>query len=156
MTAVEALLLLLFTTFTADAKSNRPTCWQLPYHDDERRHMIKTSLEYHEGLNLTFDCQALYDASYAAGFVTEGKQTHVDHYWCQYSRIYMDPFGLTGIWVEPALYKMPKDKITQTAKLHPGTKYGCAYRKTTGVIGPVFATVCIYQRKAPETRCFCN
>ncbi|WKY02210.1 hypothetical protein Q1695_015878 [Nippostrongylus brasiliensis] len=154
MIATKALLLLLFA---ADTQQKNPECRPLPYNEDEREYMKDMFQKKHEGLNLTFDCEAMYQASLAAGPVMVGNPTHVDHYWCQYSRTFFDPFGLVGLFTESAVLRMPWNKIKQTAKLHPRTIYGCAYRRTPyGVFGPYMATVCIYQRKAPETRCFCN
>ncbi|WKY02213.1 hypothetical protein Q1695_015880 [Nippostrongylus brasiliensis] len=156
MIVTKALLLLLFTASTAYAQQKKAECGPLPHNDDYRQDMIDMFKEYHEGLNLTWDCDAMKEASRAAGAMMIGNPTHIDHHWCLYSRQFFDLFGVVDVFTESPLYRMPKDKITQTAKLHPGTKYGCAFRKTVGFFGPYFATVCIYKRIASETRCFCN
>ncbi|WKY02214.1 hypothetical protein Q1695_015881 [Nippostrongylus brasiliensis] len=153
-----AVLLLLFSAFAvgAEVQGNSTECWQLPYHDDLQENMRAIFEKYHKELHLTFDCQAMWHASHAAGYVMTGWETGISQHWCQYSRIFMDAFGITGLFTEPSLVRMPWDKIAQTAMLHPGTKYGCAYVRSVSLFGPYFATACIYAKKESETRCFCN
>ncbi|WKY02091.1 hypothetical protein Q1695_015812 [Nippostrongylus brasiliensis] len=124
---------------------------------DEREQIrMPEFLDAHKGLNLTLSCKAMKEARHAVELLRAGQPSHVSHYWCQYSRYTYDPWDYIALTQDPAFYYMPMDKIRQTARLHPGTIYGCAVREYATIVGTFYTTVCIYERKAGEDRCFCN
>ncbi|WKY02090.1 hypothetical protein Q1695_015811 [Nippostrongylus brasiliensis] len=134
-------------------RKQRSECAKL---DARNQILIPEFLDAHEGMNLTLSCGAMRIALNAVQLLKARKPSYVGHPWCQYTRFTYDPWDYIALVRDPAFYHMPMDKIRQTAKLHSGTIYGCAVRVYESFVGSHYTTVCIYQRKAGEHRCFCN
>ncbi|WKY02220.1 hypothetical protein Q1695_015886 [Nippostrongylus brasiliensis] len=116
--------------------------------------------KFHEGMNLRSDCEMMREAYRAADLLFTGAAYNYDPRWCQYSKWFYDTLHIIAVKTRagaPA-YKMPWKKISQTSKLHPKAKYGCAYRSSdiSKFGGALYLTICLYERNPEETRCFCN
>ncbi|WKY02281.1 hypothetical protein Q1695_015931 [Nippostrongylus brasiliensis] len=150
---ISRTLPLLFCLFSATGANEK--CSHLT---DVEKKWIPQFEKFHEGLNLTFDCEAMKKADDSAIYLKAGVREYgVSNEWCQYSRMVWDPLYINFLYSKsPPLEKMPFDKINKTAQLHPNTKYGCSARMRITRFSIWFTIVCIYKRIADETRCFCN
>ncbi|WKY12067.1 hypothetical protein Q1695_003549 [Nippostrongylus brasiliensis] len=109
----------------------------------------------HKNMNLTLVCEAVRNAAYAAELLMKGEPNHVNlDFWCKYTADTWSTQGYGDRWVQELPMKaMAWDKVAQTAILHPRTKYGCASLKESGDFYYYYYIACIYEKKAPESRC---
>ncbi|WKY02387.1 hypothetical protein Q1695_015995 [Nippostrongylus brasiliensis] len=132
--------LLLFATVTDVEAGALVKCPPMP-HGLMRQMTLFTHA--HRDMNLTLDCTASIDALTAAQHIVAGRPTHVDKFWCQYSRVVWDawsiddPMSAIQDWMDADYLDMPWDKIKRTAELHPKTKYGCAYQTKNAFLGSI-------------------
>ncbi|WKY02282.1 hypothetical protein Q1695_015932 [Nippostrongylus brasiliensis] len=113
--------------------------------------------EQHKGLNLTFDCEVLKLAQWEVELMMQGQPYGLRKEYCQYSRLTYDFLDLRSIFTGNFFYRMmPWEKMRQTAKLHAGTKYACAFKMKIPAFNAFWATVCLYKRLPGDDRCFCN
>ncbi|WKY02388.1 hypothetical protein Q1695_015996 [Nippostrongylus brasiliensis] len=151
--------LLLFATVTDVDAGALVKCRSMP---PALMEQMRLFVYAHRDMNLTLDCKASVEALEAARRIAAGRPSHVDNYWCQYSRVVWDAWPIRDYmnaihdWMDHDYLDMPWDKIKRTAQLHPKTIYGCAYQTKNAFYGIYIVAVCIYQRRGAETRCFCN
>ncbi|WKY02284.1 hypothetical protein Q1695_015934 [Nippostrongylus brasiliensis] len=111
--------------------------------------------KFHEGLGLKFDCAAMEKADASAVKLKAGDKNYlVGDEWCQYSRLVWDPLYADYLASQTVpMGTMPRDKINETAQLHPNTIYGCSARMYITRFSVRFSIACIYKKTADETRC---
>ncbi|WKY02285.1 hypothetical protein Q1695_015935 [Nippostrongylus brasiliensis] len=146
---VHALLLLFFPISAAAAGEK---CTHL--RDKVELKWIPEYEKFHKGLGLTFDCDAMKKADDSAVKLNAGDDYLVGDEWCQYSRWVWDPLYINYLSSQTVpMYKMPQDKINETAQLHPKTKYGCSARMYITRFSVRHSIVCIYKKITGEARC---
>ncbi|WKY08777.1 hypothetical protein Q1695_001733 [Nippostrongylus brasiliensis] len=142
---------LLVFLATIDVVFGTITCYGPGYFDNQQRFYE----HFHEGLNLTFTCEAFMAAVGAAQSHSEGKEDNINtDEWCKYSRNTWSKWIYRDDWLQNTVLKeMDWNLGVHAALLHPYTEYGCGATEYGGISYMYYYLVCIY-KKTSNNPCY--